>query len=381
MSNWVLFKLNERVECRDYGKPWYVGRVTSALKVQPDGAEWNAGYSWDEVVRLPDAAGGYQVGGRVYCRDYGKPWYVGRVTSALMVQPDGAEWTAGYSWDEVRLPEALPGGYQVGAVVYSSDDFTFESGNVVEFGERGVVRRRSYDGNGLEVKFDGGVLVDRPLHQVSRTKPARPTKNAIVRINARSERSGSLGVIIQDDHDEKPFKVRFADDVTKWYTESEVQWYGEAEVRARGTNVGDDLQALACLATVVGGVVHFVGVDTTLQVAGFVRDAAGSRGVGGAALRAAGGYFVMSPAADFVAEELAAAGFSLAAAAVLGIETGMILGPAGMVVGAAGAVAVEVVNEVAAAAGLGLLEALGVAESVGVGPVGLAASVVLCTIS
>jgi hypothetical protein len=188
-------------------------------------------------------------------------------------------------------------------------------------------------------------------------------------------------VIIQDDHDEKPFKVRFADDVTKWYTESEVQWYGEAEVRARGTNVGDDLQALACLATVVGGVVHFVGVDTTLQVAGFVRDAAGSRGVGGAALRAAGGYFVMSPAADFVAEELAAAGFSLAAAAVLGIETGMILGPAGMVVGAAGAVAVEVVNEVAAAAGLGLLEALGVAESVGVGPVGLAASVVLCTIS
>jgi hypothetical protein len=38
-------------------------------------------------------------------------------------------------------------------------------------------------------------------------------------------------------------------------------------------------------------------------------------------------------------------------------------------------------EEVAAAAGLGLLEALGVAESVGVGPVGLAASVVLCTIS
>jgi hypothetical protein len=230
-------------------------------------------------------------------------------------------------------------------------------------------------GGGALTALEGGSLAG------GAAASRRPTKNAVVRINARSERSGSLGVIIQDDHDEKPFKVRFADDVTKWYTESEVQWYGEAEVRARGTNVGDDLQALACLATVVGGVVHFVGVDTTLQVAGFVRDAAGSRGVGGAALRAAGGYFVMSPAADFVAEELAAAGFSLAAAAVLGIETGMILGPAGMVVGAAGAVAVEVVNEVAAAAGLGLLEALGVAESVGVGPVGLAASVVLCTIS
>ena len=45
------FKLNERVECRDYGKEWYVGRVVSVepLKVQPDGFLWTAGYTWDEV--------------------------------------------------------------------------------------------------------------------------------------------------------------------------------------------------------------------------------------------------------------------------------------------------------------------------------------------
>ena len=45
------FKLNERVECRDDGKEWCVGRVVSVepLKVQPDGAAWTAGYTWDEV--------------------------------------------------------------------------------------------------------------------------------------------------------------------------------------------------------------------------------------------------------------------------------------------------------------------------------------------
>ena len=45
------FKLNERVECRDYGEEWRVGRVVSVepLMVQPDGFLWTAGYTWDEV--------------------------------------------------------------------------------------------------------------------------------------------------------------------------------------------------------------------------------------------------------------------------------------------------------------------------------------------
>ena len=45
------FKLNERVECRDRGQSWQVGTVVSVapLKVKPDGAAWTAGYAWDEV--------------------------------------------------------------------------------------------------------------------------------------------------------------------------------------------------------------------------------------------------------------------------------------------------------------------------------------------
>ena len=67
---------------------------------------------------------------------------------------------------------ALPGGYQEGAAVYSSETAAFKCGNKIKYGERGVVRGRSDDGNGLEVKFDGGVLVDRRLDQVSTRKPA-----------------------------------------------------------------------------------------------------------------------------------------------------------------------------------------------------------------
>ena len=46
------FKLNERVECRDNGSDWKVGRVTSVtpLMVQPDG--YSQGYTWDEVRAL-----------------------------------------------------------------------------------------------------------------------------------------------------------------------------------------------------------------------------------------------------------------------------------------------------------------------------------------
>ena len=45
-------KLNERVECRDNGSDWKVGRVTSVtpLMVQPDG--YPRGYTWDEVRAL-----------------------------------------------------------------------------------------------------------------------------------------------------------------------------------------------------------------------------------------------------------------------------------------------------------------------------------------
>jgi hypothetical protein len=54
------FKLNERVECRDRGQSWQVGTVVSVepLKVQPDGATWTAGHAWDEVRVLSAEADG-----------------------------------------------------------------------------------------------------------------------------------------------------------------------------------------------------------------------------------------------------------------------------------------------------------------------------------
>ena len=52
------FKLNERVECRDDGKKWWAGTVVSVepLLVQPTGAAWTKGFTWDEV-RIPMQGG------------------------------------------------------------------------------------------------------------------------------------------------------------------------------------------------------------------------------------------------------------------------------------------------------------------------------------
>jgi hypothetical protein len=52
-----LFKLNERVECRDSGKEWKAGTVVSVepLLVQPYGAAWTQGFKWDEVRLAPPA--------------------------------------------------------------------------------------------------------------------------------------------------------------------------------------------------------------------------------------------------------------------------------------------------------------------------------------
>jgi hypothetical protein len=91
----------------------------------------------------------------------------------------------------------------------------------------GIVRR---------VDPDGDLKVDFPEHsgwtgkssemEVVTARSDRPTTNAVILIEAGSERSGSLGVIIQDDHDGTPFKVRFKDGETKWYKESQVQNIG-----------------------------------------------------------------------------------------------------------------------------------------------------------
>ena len=53
------FKLNERVECRDRGESWQAGTVVSVepLQVRPDGATWTAGRAWDEVRVLSPPPG------------------------------------------------------------------------------------------------------------------------------------------------------------------------------------------------------------------------------------------------------------------------------------------------------------------------------------
>jgi hypothetical protein len=53
------FKLNDRVECRDRGESWQVGTVVSVapLQVRPDGATWTAGHAWDEVRVLSPPPG------------------------------------------------------------------------------------------------------------------------------------------------------------------------------------------------------------------------------------------------------------------------------------------------------------------------------------
>jgi hypothetical protein len=46
------FSIGERVQCRDKGKKWKFGKVTSLapLEIQPDG--WNTGHQWDEVQQM-----------------------------------------------------------------------------------------------------------------------------------------------------------------------------------------------------------------------------------------------------------------------------------------------------------------------------------------
>ena len=116
---------------------------------------------------------------RVQCRENSSGWKVGRVTSVkpLKVQPDG--YSQGQTWDEVRVCE-------------------------------------SHCEDGQRPPADNGLRTDK----LTRTK-------AVILVKPGIERSGSLGVVIQDDHDGTPFKVRFEDGETKWYKESQVQYVGE----------------------------------------------------------------------------------------------------------------------------------------------------------
>ena len=181
----------------------------------------------------------------------------------------------------------------------------------------------------------------QPLHAaLAHRAPAaavalgRPTKGAVVCIIAGSVRKGSLGVIIKDYRDRRPYEVSFSNGESHWYTELDVGWCSELDMR------GGSAEELAGLACAVGGVAtfaSFAGEDEIAVASDFAADLATHNSLNGAIQRQATGFVraaIIDMALEFAVEELAAAGLTITAAAVLGVEAGAILGPAGMVVGA-----------------------------------------------
>ena len=61
----------------------------------------------------------------------------------------------------------------IGDVVYSTQRYEFEDDEKIEFGDKGKVTGPSDDGEGLEVKFDSGVVFDMALGDISTAMPVR----------------------------------------------------------------------------------------------------------------------------------------------------------------------------------------------------------------
>ena len=241
-------------------------------------------------------------------------------------------------------------------------------------GQRGTIIKDDgpSDNKPYKVQFRDGETGWYRAAQVSR-ELGRPTcgpkHNAVVRIANGSHRGGQLALIIEDDHSETPYKVRFKDSKTRWYKEAEVHWCSEPEMRSAPRA---DRADLVSLAKAVGGVAHFVGEGEINQAMGFVADAIKTGDIAVAAGRAGAGAVkgaIISTAAELVSEGLAEAGLTTAAAAVLGAEHGLILGPGGALLGAAA-------GAVAEGGGLAALGAAEVVAGGGVAALGAAETVV-----
>ena len=142
-------------------------------------------------------------------------------------------------------------------------------------GQRGTIIKDDgpSDNKPYKVQFRDGETGWYRARQVS-CELGRPTcgpkHNAVVRIANGSHRGGQLALIIEDDHSETPYKVRFKDSKTRWYKEAEVHWCSEPEMRSAPRA---DRADLVSLAKAVGGVAHFVGEGEINQAMGFVADA------------------------------------------------------------------------------------------------------------
>ena len=141
------------------------------------------------------------------------------------------------------LNEALEGGYtasECSAAGYAVGSAGRPTTNSVilmtaseQRGSLGVIIQDDRDGSPYKVRFEDGET--KQWYNESQVQfiglfnaplKTRPTTNAVILINTGSEHSGSFGVIIQDDHDATPFKVLFKDGETKFYRESQLTYIG-----------------------------------------------------------------------------------------------------------------------------------------------------------
>ena len=133
----------------------------------------------------------------------------------------------------------------------------------------------------------------------------------------------------------------------------------------------EERRELVLLARAVDGVADFASEGEIKAAVDFYENT-GRMPVRDAAVRAASTYArgaVIGYTAELIGEELAAAGLTATAAAVVGAEAGMILGPAGLAAGAVigagtvgAAVAVEAVGGALAAAEAGAVGVAAVGE-------------------
>ena len=152
------------------------------LEVQFDGGVVTNVLS-SEVSRTLELIGGYQIGDTLYsrqrleCGGQGERVVaIGERGTALGLSDDGdgleVQFDGGVITDvplsEVSRTLELVGGYKIGDTLYSRQRMQCgEQGKrVVAIGERGMALGPSDDGNGLEVKFEGGILVDVELQDV-----------------------------------------------------------------------------------------------------------------------------------------------------------------------------------------------------------------------
>eukprot|EP00441_Pelagodinium_beii_P026019 CAMPEP_0197654608 /NCGR_PEP_ID=MMETSP1338-20131121/38951_1 /TAXON_ID=43686 ORGANISM="Pelagodinium beii, Strain RCC1491" /NCGR_SAMPLE_ID=MMETSP1338 /ASSEMBLY_ACC=CAM_ASM_000754 /LENGTH=180 /DNA_ID=CAMNT_0043230083 /DNA_START=46 /DNA_END=588 /DNA_ORIENTATION=- len=96
-----MFKVGQRVECRDSGdEEWKKGEIVSfgPMKILPD--YYESAFSFDEV--RPSTEDGFQIDQRVECRDGDEDWKPGKVVSLEPLKVLADYYESPFTYDEVR---------------------------------------------------------------------------------------------------------------------------------------------------------------------------------------------------------------------------------------------------------------------------------------